>query len=330
MRDYLRSISYRPLLAGMGFTALIASLGYALALLPVFNKTGPLAAAILLAVLYRHFFGYPEEIRSGVQFSAKKLLRLAIILFGLRLNMGVILNEGIPLLLRDLFVILFAIGCMILLARLFNSDGSLSLLLGIGTGVCGASAIAAVSPILKVKEEDTAISAGLISIVGTLFAILYTVIRPILPLEAEAYGMWVGISLHEVAHVALAGAPAGENGLGMALLGKLGRVFLLVPLSLILVWIMTRKKQEQAESNIAFPWFLVGFIIMSLVGSYMIDIPAGVMDGISSLTSFLLTMAMVGLGVNVSLKQLRSKALKPLILLIVTSILLSLITYWMV
>lgn len=330
----IRSISFRPFLSGIVFTAIIAAVGFLLAHLPVLNKTGPLAVAILLAVFYRHFFGYPDRIRSGIQFSAKKLLRAAIILFGLKLNMSVILNEGLPLLLRDTVVIIFAIGLMLLLARLFKADDSLSLLLGIGTGVCGASAIAAVSPILRMKEEDTAISAGIISIIGTLFAISYTVIRPLLPADAEAYGMWAGLSLHEVAHVALAGAPAGDDGLGMALLAKLGRVFLLVPLSLVLIGFMNRKGDKTEESTITFPWFLIGFIAMSLFGSYIeghwFTIPESTMDRISFVTSFLLTMAMVGLGLSVSLKDLRDKALKPMLLLIITSIILSTITYWMV
>lgn len=323
-------LSFRPLLLGMGFTALLSCLGFLLAELPVLNKTGPLAVAILLAVLFRHFFGYPDTIRSGIQFSAKKLLRVAIILFGLKLNMGLILSEGIPLLLRDLLVIGLAIGAMMFLARLFRADFSLSILLGIGTGVCGASAIAAVSPILNVKEEDTAISAGLISIVGTVFAVGYTAIRPLLPLDAETYGMWAGISLHEVAHVALAGAAAGEAGLGMALLSKLGRVFLLVPLSLLLIWLMSRVKQSNTSQQITFPWFLLGFIGMSLLGSYVVDLSDELLETISTITSFLLTMAMVGLGLSVSVRELKQRALKPLLLLIVTSILLSFITYWIV
>ncbi|MFZ0369304.1 MAG: putative sulfate exporter family transporter [Halobacillus sp.] len=334
MKHFLGSISLRPLLTGMGFTAILAGAGFLLSSLPLIRQIGPLAAAILLAVLYRHFFGYPEQIRSGIQFSAKKLLRLAIILFGLKLNISVILSEGLPLLLRDAIVIGFAIGIMILLARLTKADTSLSLLLGIGTGVCGASAIAAVSPILKAKEEDTAISAGIISIIGTLFAIGYTLIRPLLPLDMEEYGMWAGLSLHEIAHVALAGAPAGDTGLGMALLAKLGRVFLLVPLSLILVWIMNKKGNKGPETSIAFPWFLLGFIAMSLFGSYIegnwFTIPSVVMDGISVGTTFILTMAMVGLGLSVSLEDVRSKALKPMLLMIITSVLLSLLTYWMI
>ncbi|WP_406945344.1 YeiH family protein [Halobacillus sp. SY10] len=326
--------SYQPLLKGIGFTAIVAAVGFLLAMLPLLNQVGPLATAILLAVLYRHFFGYPESIRTGIHFSAKKLLRLAIILFGLKLNINVILQEGFPLLLKGTVVIVFAIGLMLFLAKLFNADRSMMALLGIGTGICGASAIAAVTPILKAKEEDTAISAGVISVVGTLFAIVYTLIRPLLPVDAEAYGMWAGISLHEVANVALAGEPAGDEGLGMALVAKLSRVFLLVPFSLLLIWFMKKKGTEESRSSIVFPWFLVGFILMSLFGSFVngsvFTMPSEAMNAISTLTSFILTMAMVGLGLSVSLHDVRHRALKPMLLLIVTSILLSVLTYWII
>ncbi|WP_163528238.1 YeiH family protein [Halobacillus ihumii] len=323
-----------PWLTGVGFTFLLALFGYGLALLPGLNQIGPLATSILIAVLYRHFLGYPEKIHTGIQFSSKKLLRIAIVLFGLKLNINVILNEGAALFLRDLFVILFAIGVMMMLARLFKADRSISLLIGIGTGICGASAIAAVSPILKAKEEDTAISVGIISFVGTVFALIYTILRPFLPLGAEAYGMWAGLSLHEVANVVLAGAPAGENGLAMALLAKLGRVFLLIPVSLIIIWIMGRKGNKESNNQAAFPWFLVGFIVMSLLGSYVlgtyIPVPDSFTNAVSVVTSFILTMAMVGLGVNISLHDLRDKAVKPIIAVVITSILLSIVSYALV
>ncbi|WP_181350316.1 YeiH family protein [Thalassobacillus sp. CUG 92003] len=317
---------------GIGLTSLFAAAGFLLAYVPYLATIGPLAIAILLAVGYRQFKGYPTQLNAGIIFSSKKLLRLAIILFGLKLNINVIFAEGLPLIGRDAAVVVFAIGLTMLFAKWFKADRSLSLLLGIGTGVCGASAIAAVSPILKAKEEDTAISAGIISIIGTLFAVSYTVIRPFLPIEMEAYGMWAGLSLHEVAHVALAGAPAGESGLAMALLAKLGRVFLLVPLTFFLIWLMQRKNAGHQEAKPAFPWFLLGFIGMSLFGSYILGIyvpaPQAVMDAVSFVTTFILTMAMVGLGLSVSLTDLKARAIKPLLAMALASVVLSVATYF--
>ena len=319
-------------LAGISFTFIIAILGFGLAKARGFDHVGPLASAIVIAVIYRQIFGYPEKIRSGIQFSAKKLLRYAIILYGLKLNIDVVFHQGMGLLVRDIGTIVFSIFLTMWLAKKIKADFSLSLLLGIGTGVCGAAAIAAVSPILKAKEEDTAIGAGIIALVGTLFSMGYILLKPILPLTNIQYGIWTGISLHELAHVALASAPAGQDALAIALLAKLGRVFLLVPLSFILIYWIRRTGRIQSDMKIEFPWFLIGFLIMSLIGSYVLGkfiiVPPTILNDISNLTSLLLTMAMVGLGLNVNLKELRSKALRPFIAMLITSILLSFITFF--
>ena len=326
-------LSSAPLwFAGIFFTFIIAILGFALAKVPGFDHVGPLASAIVIAVTYRQIFGYPEKIRSGIQFSAKKLLRYAIILYGLKLNIDVVFHQGMGLLVRDIGTIVFSIFLTMWLAKKMKADFSLSLLLGIGTGVCGAAAIAAVSPILKAKEEDTAIGAGIIALVGTLFSMGYILLKSFLDLTNNEYGIWTGISLHEIAHVALAAAPAGQDALAIALLAKLGRVFLLVPLCFILMYWMKRTGRIQSDMKIEFPWFLIGFLIMSLIGSYVlgkiINVPPTFLKNTSNVSTLLLTMAMVGLGLNVNLQELRSKAIRPLIAMLITSILLSLITFF--
>ncbi|MCQ6277241.1 YeiH family putative sulfate export transporter [Bacillus sp. V3B] len=322
-------------LGGVGFTFLLAALGFVLSKVPGFDYVGPMACAIVLAILYRQFWGYPEQIRTGIQFSSKRLLRFAIILYGVKLNMDVILHQGLGLIFRDIAVITFAILFTIWLGKRLKAESSLTLLLGVGTGVCGAAAIAAVSPIVKGKEEDTAIGVGIIALVGTIFSVTYTIIRPFLPLSDIQYGIWSGTTLHEIAHVVLAGAPAGPDGLAIALLAKLGRVLLLIPLSLILMYWMKRKNKGQTEeTKIEFPWFLIGFILMSVFGSYVLgkSIPVSdeVLDQLSLATTFLLSAAMVGLGLNVSLRDLRTKAFRPLVAMSITSIILSITTFFIV
>ncbi|UOF88604.1 putative sulfate exporter family transporter [Fodinisporobacter ferrooxydans] len=311
---------------GIAFTCVIAAIGMSLAGLPFFDRLGSMVTAILIAVVYRQFFGYPEAIQSGIQFSAKKILRYAIVLFGFKLNIDTILHNGLGLLARDAITIVFAIGFTMLFARLLKADRSMSLLLGIGTGVCGAAAIAAVSPILKAKGEDTAITVGIIALMGTIFTIVYTILFPYLHLKPLQYGIWSGISLHEIAHVAAAAAPVGQQALAIALLAKLGRVLLLVPLSFILTAWMKRKGSGSEQAKVEFPWFLVGFVVTSILGTYL-PIPKPVMQHLGDFSSFLLTAAMVGLGLNVSLQVLRTKAFKPLLAMFFASILLSAFTY---
>jgi uncharacterized integral membrane protein (TIGR00698 family) len=316
---------------GIGFTFVIALLGYGLARVHGFNHVGQLACSIIIAVIYRQIWGYPEQLRPGIQFSAKKLLRLAIILYGLKLNIDIVFHQGLELLVRDLGTIVFSIFVTVLLAKWLKAETSLSLLLGIGTGICGAAAIAAVSPILKAKDEDTAIGAGIIALIGTVFSVAYTILRPLINLTDDQYGVWSGISLHEIAHVALAAAPAGHDALAIGLLAKLGRVFLLVPLSFILLYWMKRTGKVQPDAKIEFPWFLIGFIGMSFFGSYVLGkhlfLSVSVINDVANITTFILTMAMVGLGLNVNLKDLRTKALRPLIAMSITSILLSFLTF---
>ncbi|WP_235356945.1 YeiH family protein [Bacillus alveayuensis] len=319
-----------PIIGGIGFTFFIALIGWGLAMLPGFQKLGPMALAIILAIVYRQIWEYPISISTGIQFSAKILLRMAIVLYGLRLNIQLIIQDGLGLIAIDGFVILFAIGVTMFISKRMKADPSISLLVGIGTGVCGAAAIAAVSPILKSKDEDTAISVGLIALIGTIFALLYSFLFPLLPIDDQSYGIWSGISLHELAHVALAAGAAGQDALAVGLLAKLGRVFLLIPLSFILIYLEKRKGVNNEKTKIAFPWFLIGFVVMSVLGSYIRAYNPmklqNLLDPIANVSSFLLTMAMVGLGLNIHLQQVRKKALKPLATLIITSFLLSIIT----
>ncbi|MFC3419438.1 YeiH family protein [Salinicoccus hispanicus] len=316
---------------GILFTLFIAIISFGIARLPVFNYIGPLATAITLAFIYRQFFGYPYKLKTGIQFSAKILLRAAIILYGLKLNINVVFSEGLPLLLKSSVVIVFAILMSYALAKLFKADMTLSMLLGVGTGVCGAAAIAAVAPIIKAKDEDTAVSVGIIALLGTVFSVAYLLIRPYLPVEEVGYGIWSGLSLHELAHVALAAEPAGEEALGFALLAKLSRVFLLVPLCLIFIWHMRRKESRTGAAKVAFPYFLIGFMLMSLVNSYVIgdyvEISDQVMDLISQLTTLLLTMAMIALGLNINIRDVAGRALKPFALIFAISIALSILVY---
>lgn len=310
--------------AGIAFTVVIAAAGTALAYLPVISRIGPMLASILLAVLYRNFFGYPESLRKGIQFSGQRILRLAIILFGFKLNVDVILHKGLTLLVHDVITIILAIAATVLIARLIKAEEKTSLLLGIGTGVCGAAAIAAVSPILEADEEDTAISVGIIALMGTVFALIYAALRPYLPLSPEAYGIWTGISLHEIAHVAAAAGPAGPNALAVALLAKLGRVFLLIPLSFLLSW-WAQRQGSQSKHKTPFPWFLVGFVVTSLAGTYL-PMPKILLQDVSTAASFLLAAAMVGLGLNVHLSHLRTRALRPLVAMTLASVILSVVS----
>ncbi|MEH6938683.1 putative sulfate exporter family transporter [Bacillus sp. JJ664] len=319
------------LILGIGFTILIACIGVGLSKIPKLGYIGPFACAILFSVLYRQIFGYPEHIRIGIQFSSKYFLRFAIVLYGLKLNMNVIFHQGFMIMIKSMITVLFSFIVLMMIAKLIKADMNLSLLLSIGTGICGAAAIAAISPIMKAKEEDTAMGIGIIALVGTIFSIIYPLLLPFLHLNSAEYGTWAGLSLHEIANVALAAAPAGENALAFALLSKLSRVFLLIPVSFLFIFWMNKKGiKKDTEVKFTFPWFLIGFILMSFLGSFFLGEimeTKELKNPLDFLTSFLLTMAMTGLGLNINVKELQTKAFRPFIAILITSLFLSIFTF---
>jgi len=331
----------RGLVDGALLTLLIALAGSALSHLPVLGRIGPLACALLIAVAWRHRFGFPAESARGIRFSSGTLLRFAIVLFGLKLDVADLLSQGWPLLLRAGATVAFALVATLVLGRLLKADRGLTLLLAIGTAICGAAAIAAAAPLLRSKDEDAAMGAGLIAVVGTLFATAYAIAQPWLPLDAGAYAVWSGLTLHEIAHVAMAAAPAGPDALADGLLAKLCRVALLVPLCLgiSLAAKLRERRQPPAEGGIGhapgrfpFPWFLLGFVAASLFGSYVLPSllpePGALLEDASFVTTLLLGMAMAGLGLNVNLRDFRSRAGRPLAAMLVASVLLGGLTYW--
>lgn len=323
----MTTFNNKPFIFGISFTFIIAAISLISSKLPLLDKVGALTIAIVIAILFRHFKGYPESYRPGITFASKRLLKFAIILYGLKLNIFDVIGEGSTLLLIDGGVIIVSIGLMLLLNHYIKGDKAITLLLGIGTGVCGAAAIAAVSPILKSREKDTAISIGIVALIGTLFSLAYTVIYTLFTISPEVYGVWSGVSLHEIAHVILAADFSGETALRIGLLGKLGRVFLLIPLSIVLIFVMNLKSQSKnTNQRIEMPYFLIGFVLMAIFHTY-VPIPQFIMQIIEPLTTICLLMAMVALGLNVSFKDLQDRAFKPLIGVIIVSMILSTITF---
>jgi uncharacterized integral membrane protein (TIGR00698 family) len=321
---------------GVLFTLVLALAGWGLSLLPGLDRMGPLACTLLAAAVYRHWCGYPEALRPGIRFSSGTLLRTAVVLFGLRLDVRVILENGLHFLVQGAVTIVFSLVVVMALGRWWRAETPVTLLLALGTGICGAAAIAAVSPILRSKEEDVALGTGMIALTGTVFAVAYTVVMPWLPLGSAEYGAWAGASLHEIAHVAMAASPAGSDALSNALLAKLARVFLLVPVCLVLL-LWSRRKSGHSNSGqhrVAFPFFLPGFVAMSLFGSYVMPAlgidPAPLLHGTSLATTLLLGMAMAGLGLSVSLRDVRTRALRPLAAMVAASLLLSVLSYFWV
>ncbi|MZP30731.1 putative sulfate exporter family transporter [Heliobacterium undosum] len=343
-------MQYRWTTGGILLTALLALSAQQMVRLFPFTVFGALVSAILLGMAVRAAAGDRlVPLKPGFAFSAKVLLRLGIILMGVRLNLADIAAAGWRMLALDLSVIVFAVTVIHFLGKRLSVEERLTTLIAVGTGVCGAAAIGAAAQAVKAKDEEVAVSVTLISLLGTLFTVMYTILLPVLALSPQQYGTFVGATLHEIAHVVAAAAPAGAIGSDQAILVKLGRVILLAPVVMALDWYYRgragradggvgsggvgaadegepngkRNDKPKDKPRLPVPWFVLGFLVMALLNTYHVFSPA-LTAGLVTASLFLLAMAMAGMGLNVWAGDFKRVGAAPVLMGLGGSILLSL------
>lgn len=317
---------------GIGITLILASAAKVLSGIPFLSILGQLVIALMLGMAWRAAFGVKAAVMPGVTFSSKKLLRAGIILLGMRLNLADIYHAGWSVLAISVISIVFALFTVYWLARRLGTGKNLSLLTACGTAICGAAAVAAISPQLKASDDETAVSAAVIAVLGTLFTLVYTLFYSLLNLTPAEYGIFTGATLHEVAHVVAAAAAGGDSAVDSAVVAKLTRVALLVPAAVVIGLVMPKSKPGTAKQKFSWsivPWFIFGFLGMSglnTVGIFSETTAKGMVD----LSYLLIAMAMAGLGMNVNFQSFRRLGLKPFIAGLIGSVLLSSLGYCLV
>ncbi|MDN5292724.1 MAG: hypothetical protein PWQ31_29 [Eubacteriales bacterium] len=325
----LRQARYLP---GIILTLVLSVLARKIATFPYVSVMGTMVLAILLGIAWQAIMDVPQKAREGIDFTAKKILRLGIILMGIRLNINSIISMGPKILLFDLAVITFAVSFIYFLGRQTGVDKKMALLTGVGTGVCGAAAVAATAPAVEANEEQTAVSVAIISLLGTAGTVAYTFLLQMGLISRQAYGIFAGATLHELAHVVAAAQPAGTAAVQMAVLVKLGRVALLAPAVLVIGFFYHRTQNPGAKysfRNLPFPCFILGFLGVSIINTAGI-LPPRATSLLLNLSVLFLTMAMAALGLNVNISSLHRLGKKPFAVGFLGSIVLSLLSFWLI
>lgn len=311
-------------LPGLLLSAALAALALALSQFPLFGTLGPLTLAMLLGLLVGQQL--PEKIRAhssaGTTVAKTRLLRLGIILYGLRIGFDDLLQVGTAALLTDIVVVLgiFTLAGWLGI-RLLKLDPRIALLVGAGSAVCGAAAVLAMAPALRARDRDIPIAIATVVLFGTLSMLLYPWLWSLAPVQQLfdgsdlAFGRYLGATIHEVAQVAAAAAALDPAAGQAAVITKLIRVMLLVPLIFVVAAWFGRQEQAEAGQKVkmVIPWFALIFLLMPLVhDSGLFD--ARSLEWIKQLDTFMLAMAMAALGVETHLASLRHSGAKPMLL----------------
>ncbi|MCI1974454.1 MAG: putative sulfate exporter family transporter [Limosilactobacillus sp.] len=295
-------------------TLICAVAGVLLAKLPYVNLIGALVIALLLGIAMQLTPAKLQaDAKPGMGFISNKFLRLGIILLGFRLNLESLAQAGIKTILVAMVGVTGTICLTYWLSRKFGAEDELAILSACGCGICGAAAVMGVSPQIETddeerKRENEVLAVAVVCVMGTVFTLIEIGLKPILGLTAPQFGIVAGGSLHEIAHAVAAGGAFGEASLDNALIMKLSRVLLLAPVALIVgYWYQHRlirermEEHEQAPKKLPIPWFLGGFILTSILGTFL-PLSAGLLDGFVQAAYIFLGMAMAALGISVNFK----------------------------
>ncbi len=273
-----------------------------------------LIIAILLGMLVKNLFRVPPSLDVGIHFAVKKVLRLAIILLGFQLSLGEIGRIGGKGFLLVTVVTAATLIFTMWIGKKLGLDRDLSVLIGTGSSICGASAVAAVAPVIDAKERDTSFAIATVTLFGTIAMFLYPIVFRIFQLPDLLYAVWAGSSIHEVGQVVAAGFAAGEGAGQFATLIKLTRVLLIIPAAILLGAAQMKRPQTDADPRsirrIAIPWFVFGFLAVVLINSLPL-LPKPITQTMVSVDSFLLTIAMAGMGLETSFKNMKTVGMKP-------------------
>lgn len=298
--------------AGMTFICSVG--GILIAKLPYASLIGALVIALLLGIAMQLTPAkLREESKAGMGFISNKFLRLGIILLGFRLNLQDLAKAGV----KTICVAAVAVAGTVLLtywlSRKFGADEELATLSACGTSICGAAAVMGISPQIESeneerKRENEVLAVAVVCVMGTVFTLFEIAVKPLLGLSDAQFGVVAGGSLHEIAHAVAAGNAFGEASLSTGLIMKLSRVLLLAPVALIIGFLFQKKQAKAAQTNkqtatkkLPIPWFLGGFILTSVIGTF-VPMPTALLDSLVQMAYLFLGMAMAALGISVNFK----------------------------
>lgn len=275
-----------------------------------FGFISPLTIGLVFALVISNLFELPEKINPGAVFASKSLMRAGIVLIGLRISYDQITEVGFAGLVLVVIVVIGTFFGALTLGKLFGLSSNTSILIGAGFAICGNTAIAAISPTINAKREETAYAVGLVTMFGTLSIAALPIFGGLLNLSEERFGAWAGAAVHDVGQVVATAEIVGGAALTVAVIVKLTRMLMLAPM---LIAISAKFNSSQGiKLRAAVPRFILAFITVLTINS-LIELPAVVTDWGKIISTLLLTAGITGMGLGVKWRSLVAVGGRPLV-----------------
>jgi uncharacterized integral membrane protein (TIGR00698 family) len=289
--------------------------------------------AVFLGLHIRNAIRYSPRFEPGVKFALQRVLRMGIILLGLRLSLQDVVTTGLTSLILIVTCIAVALSLTYAAGWLLKIPPRLATLIGVGTAICGNTAIVATAPVIEARDEDVSFAVATITFFGTLAVILYPIIGYFAGLNDRTFGLWAGTAVNDTSQVVAAGAAFSEKARDIATVVKLTRNTLMAPLIVLigLIYVRVQHRSEASRSaRLSFskivPWFVIGFLLMTLlrtVGVALRILPqdvahpgdlVGVAKGLAfvdEVAKFAILMALSAIGLGTDAEAVRKTGIKP-------------------
>lgn len=293
----------------IAFVALFAGRSVPLIGGPVFG--------IVFGILVRNLLSPGAAFEPGIQFAAKYVLQWSIIALGAGLSLAQVAHTGLDSLAVTAVTVTAAGLAAWGLGSLLGVGGRLKLLIGIGTAICGGSAIAAVAPIIKPDNHETAFAISTIFLFNVVAVLLFPALGHWLHLSDLGFGMWAGTAINDTSSVVAAGYSYSKAAGDYATIVKLTRATLIIPICLVLALLAAYREKKKGAGNFSlariFPWFILWFLVASGLRTAGM-VPAAVQPWIHDAAEFLIIVALSAIGLSSNLRRMAETGVRPLLL----------------
>ncbi len=289
---------------------------------------GPVIA-ILLGMLVTHLFKNKDALNAGISFTSKKILQYAVILLGFGLNLNVILKTGAQSLPIIISTISISLIIAFVMSKLMHVPANISTLIGVGSSICGGSAIAATAPVINADDEDVSQSISVIFFFNIIAAVFFPLLGQWLGFSTsngDPFGIFAGTAINDTSSVTAAAATwdsmfsLGSETLDKAVTVKLTRTLAIIPITLALAFIRAKKEKRNNASSFSFkkvfPFFIIFFLIASLITTVSVNlgVSTAFFEPVKELSKFFIILAMAAIGLNTDIVKLVKKGGKPILL----------------
>ena len=293
-------------------------------ILPI-HVVGAAVIAMFIGMLLNSLIKTKAPLTPGVKFTSKKLLKFAIILLGLSLNIRTILYVGKMSLIVMIFTLLTCFGGGYFIGRALGLNWKLSNLISAGTGICGGSAIAAIAPTIEAEDKDIAYAMSATFLFDMAMIILFPIMGRALGMSDQAFGIWAGPAVNDTSSVVATAYAFSEGAGDFATMVKLTRTLAIIPTVITFTLIQLRLKRKEAATSSdsteikasfkigkIFPWFILGFLGMAIIAS-IFSIPTTFVAATKKISKFLMVSALAAIGLNTSFSSIKKSGARPMI-----------------